>query len=405
MNDLQELRQRQAEQWRRTREAEAAGASGDGVASGVNTRPAQANTEPALGVSGEGTVPRTAAHPAQAGTEQESMAGPMQQAMSTFFRVLRGGSARETHATHAPYTQALFGAGQTEGAGHGLGAQGLRQDAQDTAPCCRICFDSEETPESGRLFSPCRCSGSMRFVHVACLDNWRMAATNDAAYYRCDACHYEYRLQRVQLAVLLLSDKIQQVLTVAILLVSAGLLGALSYVFVPGILDTIIDRLELPPAGRLLFIAEIGQGNPGCWNSGFTYRICCTGSPSGNPACWDDRHNFETCCMSPGSVWQQNLRIRFVPLFRLLATGGMGLAVLGFAMYVIREVSMRWGDANRYWSIAVFAMWLAHFSSTAFARIVAALGSALAFKELYSVIHTGARRVAQRIGDRVLEVN
>ena len=35
---------------------------------------------------------------------------------------------------------------------------------------CRICHDSETTPETGRFISPCKCSGSMRFVHVDCLN-------------------------------------------------------------------------------------------------------------------------------------------------------------------------------------------------------------------------------------------
>ena len=36
---------------------------------------------------------------------------------------------------------------------------------------CRICFgDGTE----GKLLSPCLCKGSMRFVHVECLQRWRL---------------------------------------------------------------------------------------------------------------------------------------------------------------------------------------------------------------------------------------
>jgi len=37
-------------------------------------------------------------------------------------------------------------------------------------PLCRICMgDASE----GKLFSPCLCKGSMRYVHVECLQRWR----------------------------------------------------------------------------------------------------------------------------------------------------------------------------------------------------------------------------------------
>ncbi|KAI8608035.1 hypothetical protein BC830DRAFT_1086506, partial [Chytriomyces sp. MP71] len=45
---------------------------------------------------------------------------------------------------------------------------------------CRICFggeggDVEGTPEEdlGRLISPCKCKGSMKYVHLNCINEWR----------------------------------------------------------------------------------------------------------------------------------------------------------------------------------------------------------------------------------------
>ena len=40
---------------------------------------------------------------------------------------------------------------------------------QDT-PTCRICHADHNGPGDDRLFSPCLCRGSMRFVHVSCLN-------------------------------------------------------------------------------------------------------------------------------------------------------------------------------------------------------------------------------------------
>ena len=77
----------------------------------------------------------------------------------------------------------------------------------DDPPSCRICFAGEE---EGRLFSPCRCRGTMKHVHVKCLDAWRRAsqtAPNRArrgdvrgSYVACDQCHFRYRLERSEWA-------------------------------------------------------------------------------------------------------------------------------------------------------------------------------------------------------------
>ncbi|KAK4052924.1 hypothetical protein OIO90_004200 [Microbotryomycetes sp. JL221] len=58
----------------------------------------------------------------------------------------------------------------------------VNQDESTTSSedrMCRICFlGQEEEHELGRLFSPCKCSGTSRYVHVACLDRWRSASAN-----------------------------------------------------------------------------------------------------------------------------------------------------------------------------------------------------------------------------------
>ena len=36
---------------------------------------------------------------------------------------------------------------------------------------CRICLEEEDNINS--LISPCRCSGSSKYVHIQCLQNWR----------------------------------------------------------------------------------------------------------------------------------------------------------------------------------------------------------------------------------------
>eukprot|EP00966_Prymnesium_polylepis_P175518 4062099-Prymnesium_polylepis.1 len=88
---------------------------------------------------------------------------------------------------------------------------------------CRVCFGG---PEAGKLFSPCLCRGSMRFVHVHCLNEWRATSQNPRSFFRCDQCRYEYRVQRTALASVLQSEAAVLVAS-AVLLLATVALGAL----------------------------------------------------------------------------------------------------------------------------------------------------------------------------------
>jgi hypothetical protein len=61
---------------------------------------------------------------------------------------------------------------------------------------CRICFAGTE---EGTLFTPCLCSGSMKYVHVKCLEMWRKAGPMNARF-ECPQCHYRYKLSNFSMA-------------------------------------------------------------------------------------------------------------------------------------------------------------------------------------------------------------
>ncbi|WVQ74397.1 hypothetical protein IAR50_003998 [Cryptococcus sp. DSM 104548] len=74
---------------------------------------------------------------------------------------------------------------------------------------CRICFSGPEEGESlGKLISPCLCSGSMRFVHVECINAWRGTGTNAKAFLECPQCHFKYRIRRTRISGLATSKPI-----------------------------------------------------------------------------------------------------------------------------------------------------------------------------------------------------
>ncbi|XP_069694861.1 E3 ubiquitin-protein ligase MARCHF3-like [Periplaneta americana] len=55
-------------------------------------------------------------------------------------------------------------------------------------PACRICQESDPVQT---LISPCRCKGSVGFVHQKCLETWLQVSSTT----RCELCHYEYQVE------------------------------------------------------------------------------------------------------------------------------------------------------------------------------------------------------------------
>ncbi|CAK9001640.1 unnamed protein product [Durusdinium trenchii] len=281
-----------------------------------------------------------------------------------------------------------------------------REGAGPTAEqrCCRICFDSEESKQTGRLFSPCQCTGSMRFVHVSCLNEWRSASCNHRSYYHCDACHYKYRLQRLWVADLLISPGFHLALSLSFFVVSALLVGLNLIMVAPWVIESSLDQLHLPPDVRFLFTEDLPvKGNPACWHQGYTFQACCGRGRPGNPACWDDMHSFDSCCLGMSETLQK-LRALLGPLLRVLFCGWLGLSLLGFGLYLQRQLREAWANAGGSWQVAVLVVYLSSFGR-GLARLVALVGSAIALRELFVHLERHGKRWSSRVGERVLEVS
>jgi len=48
----------------------------------------------------------------------------------------------------------------------------LTNEKDATVKCCRICLQSDAQDENNMLISPCKCSGSSKYVHKNCLEEW-----------------------------------------------------------------------------------------------------------------------------------------------------------------------------------------------------------------------------------------
>lgn len=62
-------------------------------------------------------------------------------------------------------------------------------------PGPRVTYDSE----GGHLLRPCKCKGSVKYVHEQCLQQWRYADPSMASrnYYHCPTCGFQYKLSRL----------------------------------------------------------------------------------------------------------------------------------------------------------------------------------------------------------------
>lgn len=242
----------------------------------------------------------------------------------------------------------------------------------------------------------------MQFVHVSCLNSWRAAAVSDSSYFRCDACHYEYRLERIRYAEVIVSGRFQHILTALILVMGACVFGAAGCTLFPDALPRAIDTLALPPDVRGFFLPT--KDNPKCWTDGYSYELCCLGRPGGNPKCWDAVHTFASCCAAPSAGWQR-AQVLAQPAARLLATGLIALSSVGFAMFVWRQLHENWGDVNGRWHLVMMIMSLGSMHKSALTRACAFIGVGVACRELLAVVSARAKLFAATIGDRVLEVS
>ena len=58
--------------------------------------------------------------------------------------------------------------------------------------CCRVCHGEAE--ESRPLFHPCKCSGSIKFVHQDCLQTW-LKISNKLP--KCELCNESFRFRNI----------------------------------------------------------------------------------------------------------------------------------------------------------------------------------------------------------------
>lgn len=72
-------------------------------------------------------------------------------------------------------------------------------------PHCRYCLDEDNEKD---MISPCKCTGTTKYVHRACLEAWFEQKNNNVVIpgdfgpdgYRCELCHTKYQFEYVNVA-------------------------------------------------------------------------------------------------------------------------------------------------------------------------------------------------------------
>ncbi|KAM0793701.1 hypothetical protein ACM66B_001126 [Microbotryomycetes sp. NB124-2] len=401
------------------RDNNAAAQSGDDSPSSA---PASTSRHPhnSNDVSGHSTGPRNKGHDINVSAEPET-AEPQQTAprRSSVHSIMSNDSKEDQDQVFEMLTGIRPNKVDVEGqarptptSGSGAGTA-TGQSAESDDKMCRICFlGPEEEPEMGRLFSPCKCSGTSRYVHVMCLDKWRSASANSSSFYQCDQCFYKYRFRRTRLATLVNSQLTLLAVTCILFTLIVYLSGFAA--------NSVLAFAERRRASHSLF-EDIFVSDHVILSEGVKDAVDLLGkqlenSKWVNPAVVDAQSRRRQLRAGPGNLNPTRSALQRKPpswLFGLLVHFSKGFALVGllsaFQSYVaatfispfgrlaFRALRPRRGGGGGRGDDAAASM------SQVVVVIFVVLGAVKAIVHLFRAVKWGSRRVLRRMSDLVLE--
>jgi hypothetical protein len=143
----------------------------------------------------------------------------------------------------------------------------------------RVTYDSED-PASGRLIRPCKCKGSSRYVHEACLQTWRHAdpAYGRRNYWECPTCGFRYRLERMTWGRAISSTATQILLTFSIFFLAMFLLGFIADPIINMYLDPVGTWTSLwQPNSRIRIEPLLTDDDKATWTEHFLKGLASLG--------------------------------------------------------------------------------------------------------------------------------
>ncbi|EIN14136.1 hypothetical protein PUNSTDRAFT_95736 [Punctularia strigosozonata HHB-11173 SS5] len=260
---------------------------------------------------------------------------------------------------------------------------------------CRICLDGED-PLLGRLIRPCLCKGSITYVHVKCLQTWRMSSQSETAFFKCPQCGYRYRFARTRIVGMASNPVIiaagSAILFTVLVLCSSFITTAF--------LSPFEDDIDTRHSGTTYYYSSYGGFWTSPWDVGRDLIRAFLRILRDEPGIIDKTTLSSVRARSragspPGLVWR--LITRF--LLGLPVVGAVSVVQLLLSMQLLGPVhwiaryrgNRRRGDNRDVAALIVLALLIA--------------GAARALYQVYRWTERWTKRLLLRAEDAILEVN
>ena len=150
----------------------------------------------------------------------------------------------------------------------------LASEEQPLASCspqCRICLETGEA-----LISPCRCVGSMAFVHEECLRVWLLSRSGEPVQAKCEICEHKYQVActysthcaRISLR------KLPHLMIILLALMILAMLAFIIGILVSSLLNFASLQAKVL-AGCLLVVSVVSAGTVVVLICMIVLRVCC----------------------------------------------------------------------------------------------------------------------------------
>ncbi|KAI9496290.1 hypothetical protein BDB00DRAFT_809819 [Zychaea mexicana] len=227
------------------------------------------------------------------------------------------------------------------------------------------------------LIRPCKCKGSMMYIHVDCLNRWRELSPRQESHVACDLCGYRYNIYRPKFAAIVSHPYFLRSITVLlILLFTIGMAYVCKVVHIYLLGGSGVDGDHGDPddwhGPTILWLDRVYllAGLVSVSMLGIIYLVyCCAtasspmtgGDPSTSPAAW-------LCCCCGDGPWYGCYVADFKTCSGDAALGG----IVVFVAFVI--------------------------------LVTIVFGILGAFSGIYALMETAVQNVAGRVKERILDV-
>merc|ERR1719193_2423675 len=269
---------------------------------------------------------------------------------------------------------------------------GVTEGSVDSAERnCRICLESEETRATGRLFAPCICKGSMKYVHTKCLNEWRALATGTKNFYECPQCKFKYKIERTPLADFFEDDRLAIAMALFTFLVALFIFGLL---FEQWPLDFVCPKI-LTLLNYRPDAAEFLVARKSCYGS-YVYESM------------PEEYDCNTACNSWFGSCPRNIcvcelegRLFLRWLAQRIFHGSMVMGIFGIVFNLKYDLALRDMVLRNWMRIVIFC---AMGSTVAYLRVfIILIGVGHTFYKLLNKFRITAKRLMFLFGQRILD--